>query len=66
MLWYNPGLQIPFAKTIMTMAKIKWNWLFKSFQKDLFPFNLRFPFVICSVSILVETASSVLAPLKAG
>jgi hypothetical protein len=28
--------------------------------------NLRFPFVICSVSILVETASSVLTPLKAG
>jgi hypothetical protein len=25
-----------------------------------------FPFVICSVSILVDTASSVLTPLKAG
>jgi hypothetical protein len=29
-------------------------------QKELFPF------LICSVSILVDTASSVLAPLKAG
>jgi hypothetical protein len=27
---------------------------------------LRFPFVICSVSRLVDTASSVLTPLKAG
>jgi hypothetical protein len=34
--------------------------------KGAVPFQLRLPFVICSVSILVDTASSVLAPLKAG
>jgi hypothetical protein len=28
--------------------------------KELFPFNLRLPFVICSVSILVDTTISVL------
>jgi hypothetical protein len=37
-----------------------------TFWKELFPFNLKFPFVICSVSILVDTASSVFSPLKAG
>jgi hypothetical protein len=42
-------------------------WAFSNIlKKGLFPFNLRFPFVICSVSILVDTASSVLTPLKAG
>jgi hypothetical protein len=35
-------------------------------QKELFPFNLWFPLEICSVSILLDTASSVLTPLKAG
>jgi hypothetical protein len=66
---------------IRNLALFAWIWLKKcrpailgrtlglqhvTFRKELFPFNLRFPFVICLVSILVDTASSVLTPLKAG
>jgi hypothetical protein len=61
--WLCDFAMLPISGWLSTRS---WNILSHRLVKELFPFNLRFPFVICSVSILVETASSVLTPFLHG